>query len=272
MTTTGPARYGYVSVPGGQVHYAEQGAGPAVVLLHQTPRSLDEFRELQPLLAVGYRVLALDLPGFGNSTPLPAPQRIEDYAEGTLAALAALGVERAAIVGHHTGGAVAVQIAAAAPERVAAVVLSSTPWADAVYRKSHVDGPGVDDARRDPGGAHLLAWWEQRRPYYPAAATALLDRFVRDALAPGVDPREGHLACARYEMEHRIGRVRAPVLLLGADGDPFSLPALEPLAAHLTAAESVEQTVIAGGTVALMEDKPHDVAAAVLPFLRRFAR
>ncbi|NBH06502.1 alpha/beta fold hydrolase [Amycolatopsis sp. SID8362] len=268
MTTV---RYGYATVPGGQVHYAEQGIGPAVLLLHQTPRSLDEFRELQPSLAGDHRVLALDMPGFGNSTPLPAPQRIEDYAHGVLAALDALGVDRTAVLGHHTGGVVAVELAAAAPERVTAVVLSSTPWADAGYRASHVDGPGVDDAAREPGGGHLLTWWEQRRPHYPEAATALLDRFVRDALAPGVDPREGHLACARYEMERRIGEVRAPVLLLGGSDDPFALPALASLERNLTAAAVVERAVIDGGTVALMEDKAEEVAAVVLPFLRRSA-
>ncbi|MGK3208663.1 alpha/beta fold hydrolase [Amycolatopsis sp. MEPSY49] len=268
MTT----EYGYVKVPGGQVHYAEQGTGPAVLLLHQTPRSHDEFRELQPLLAADHRVIALDMPGFGNSTPLPAPQHIEDYARGVLAALDALGVDRTAVVGHHTGGVVAVELAAAAPGRITAVVLSSTPWADAGYRASHVDGPGVDDAAREPGGGHLLAWWEQRRPYYPKAATGLLDRFVRDALAPGVDPREGHLACARYEMERRIGQVRAPALLLGAGADPFALPALEPLEQHLTGAALVHLAVIDGGTVALMEDKADEVAATVLPFLRRFTR
>ncbi|WP_290056456.1 alpha/beta fold hydrolase [Amycolatopsis solani] len=268
MTTV---EYGYATVPGGQVHYAEQGSGPAVLLLHQTPRSLDEFRELQPLLAGEHRVIALDMPGFGNSTALPAPQRIEDYARGVLAALDALGVDRTAVVGHHTGGVVAVELAAAAPDRITAVVLSSTPWADADYRASHVDGPGVDDAAREPGGGHLLTWWEQRRPYYPEAATGLLDRFVRDALAPGVDPREGHLACARYEMERRIGLVRAPVLLLGAGDDPFALPALEPLEKHLTAAALVDSAVIDGGTVALMEDKANDVAAVVLPFFCRSA-
>ncbi|MGW6442313.1 alpha/beta fold hydrolase [Lentzea sp. NPDC055074] len=266
------AEYGYVTVPGGQVHYAEQGSGPAVLLLHQAPRSLDEFRELQPLLATGHRVIAIDMPGFGNSSPLSAPQHVEDYARGTLAALDALGVDRTALLGHHTGGAVAVELAAAVPERITAAVLSSTPWTDAGFRRSHGEGPGVDDAPRDPGGGHLLTWWEQRRPHYPPAATGLLDRFVRDALAPGVDPREGHLACARYEMERRIGRVTAPVLLLGGADDPFALPALEPLARNLSAAEVVHRTVIGGGTVALMEDKADEVAAAVLPFLHRFAR
>lgn len=269
MTTV---EYGYAEVPGGQVHYAEQGSGPAVLLLHQTPRSLDEFRELRPLLAGEHRVIAIDMPGFGNSSPLPAPQHIEDYARGVLAALDALGVDRTAVVGHHTGGVVAVELAAAAPDRITAVVLSSTPWADAGYRASHVDGPGVDDAAREPGGGHLLAWWEQRRPHYPKTATGLLDRFVRDALAPGVDPREGHLACARYEMERRIGEVRAPALLLGAGDDPFALPALGPLERNLTAAAVVERAVIERGTVALMEDKADEVAAVVLPFLRRFTR
>ncbi|SFW79998.1 alpha/beta fold hydrolase [Amycolatopsis australiensis] len=268
MTTV---EYGYATVPGGPVRYTEQGTGPAV-LLHQTPRSPDEFGELRPLLAVDHRVIAFDTPGFGNSTPLPGPQHIGDYARGVLAALDTLGVDRAAVVGHHTGGVVAVELAAAAPDRVTAVVLSSRPWAAAGYPASHVDGPGVDDAARDPGGGHRFAWWEQRRPYYPKAATGLLARFVPDALAPGVDPRGGHLACARYEREQRIGQVRAPVLLLGAGADPFALPALERLGRNLVSAAAVERAVIDGGAVALMEDKADEVAAVVLPFLRGFVR
>lgn len=44
-------RYRYADTPLGQLHYAEAGEGEPIVLLHQTPRSLDEFAELQPLLA-----------------------------------------------------------------------------------------------------------------------------------------------------------------------------------------------------------------------------
>ena len=42
--------FGYVDVPEGQLHYRDEGSGSPIVLLHQTPRSLDEFAELQPLL------------------------------------------------------------------------------------------------------------------------------------------------------------------------------------------------------------------------------
>ncbi len=44
-------RFGYADTSFGQLHYAEQGRGPVILLLHQTPRSWDEFRELIPLLA-----------------------------------------------------------------------------------------------------------------------------------------------------------------------------------------------------------------------------
>jgi pimeloyl-ACP methyl ester carboxylesterase len=60
----------YVDTPFGQLHYASAGEGPVLLLLHQTPRSHDEFRELQPLLAVGRR---MDMLGFGMNAPLPAP-------------------------------------------------------------------------------------------------------------------------------------------------------------------------------------------------------
>jgi pimeloyl-ACP methyl ester carboxylesterase len=264
------ARYfGYVNTRYGRLHYAEQGRGPTVLLLHQTPRSLDEFRELVLLLATAHRAVAMDMPGFGNSAPLPAPQRIEDYARGAIALLDALDVDRVRVLGHHTGGAVAVEIAATMPDRIGALVLSSTPWTDAAFRASHRDGPGVDDAERRDDGAHLTTWWAQRRPYYPEPATEMLDRFVRDALAPGVDPREGHLACARYEMEERIGSVKAPVLLIGASDDPFALPAVEQLEAHLSGAASVDRVAIDRGTIPLMEHKAQEVANAVLPFLAR---
>jgi pimeloyl-ACP methyl ester carboxylesterase len=73
MDAVHPVRRGYADSPFGQLHYAETGAGPVLLLLHQTPRSHDEFREVQPLLADGRRVVAMDMLGFGMSASLPAP-------------------------------------------------------------------------------------------------------------------------------------------------------------------------------------------------------
>ncbi|MFW3171587.1 alpha/beta fold hydrolase [Geodermatophilus sp. CPCC 206100] len=267
MTVDHPPRRGYADSSFGQLHYVEQGSGEPILLLHQTPRSADEFRELLPLLARSSRAIAMDMLGFGLSAPVPAPQSIEQMAAGALALLDALEVDTAVVMGHHTGGAVAVELAASAPDRVRAVVLSSAPWTDAAYRSSHAGGPGVDEAVASEDGSHLTQLWGLRQPYYPPGRPDLLDRFIRDALAPGVDPAEGHLACARYRMEDRIGLVQAPVLLLGAAADPFALPDLEPLSEHLTASAGVRRVVLEGGTIPLMEQLPDEVAAAVLDFL-----
>ncbi|WFR73284.1 alpha/beta hydrolase [Prescottella defluvii] len=260
-------RFGYADTSFGQLHYAEQGQGPVILLLHQTPRSWDEFRELIPLLASNFRVIAMDMVGFGASAALPAPQTIEAFARGAWELLDALGVDRATVLGHHTGAAVALEMAAGDVGRLDAVVLSSCPWADAEYRAGHTGAGGVDCAERVPDGAHLRVLWDLRRPYYPEPVTDLLDRFLHDALTFGVDPAEGHRACGRYRMEDRVDAVTVPVLLIGAGADPFSMPNLPKLRAHLTGASTVAEVVIDDGTVALVERHADRVAAAVCEFL-----
>lgn len=266
-------RLGYADTPLGQLHYAEVGSGGTpVICLHQTPRSHDEFAELMPLVGPHHRIIAMDMYGFGQSAKPQGPQSIEQYAAGALHLADALGLERFAVMGHHTGAVVAIEVGAAAPGRVSGLVLSSPSWTGPEFRAIRAEGPGgVDDADVDEDGGHLLTWWSQRQPHYPAGRPDLLQRFVRDALAPGVDPLEGHAACARYVMEDRIGLVTAPVLILGADADPFAFPDVEVVQARLTGAPSVGVAVIAGGMIPLTEQLPEAVAAAVVPFLDRLA-
>ncbi|MFI0448847.1 alpha/beta fold hydrolase [Actinomadura sp. 6N118] len=259
-------RYGYADTSLGQLHYAEAGAGEPIILLHQTPRSLDEFAEVQPLLAAERRAVAMDMYGFGLSAKPPAPQTIEHYASGVLALADALGLTRFAVLGHHTGMFVASEVAAAAPDRVTAAILSSGEYADADFRE-HAASTEVDTAEKRDDGGHLSALWAKRAPLYPSGRPGLLDRFVRDALAPGVDPREGHLACARYVMENRVGLVTAPVLVIAATADPVSYPYAERVSKVYVNADTVAVREIEGGTIPLMEHKPTEVAEAVLSFL-----
>lgn len=272
-------RHGYADTPLGQLHYAEAGAGEPVLLLHQTPRSCDEFREVQPLLAGRRRVIAMDMYGFGMSAKPPAgPQTIEQYATGAIALADALGLGRFAVVGHHTGMFVASEVAAAVPHRVTAAVLSAGEYADEEFRREHtrqLAGNGVDEGGADRAvdvvvaqedGQHLKDLWAKRYPLYPPGRPDLLDRFVRDALAHGVDPAEGHLACARYVMEDRVGSVTAPLLVLAATEDPVSYPHTAKVAAAYPNATSVEVVEIQGGRIPLMEQKTAEVVAAIGSF------
>ena len=107
----------FVSISSGPVHVAACGAGRPILLLHQTPRSWDEFREVLPLLGEKYRAIAMDTVGFGDSHPLPAGlDSIEAWAAAAHEVLAALGHRSATVLGHHTGAAIAIEMAASRPD------------------------------------------------------------------------------------------------------------------------------------------------------------
>lgn len=260
---------GYASTELGQLHYCEMGSGSPLVLLHQTPRSMDEFADLIPLLAPAHRVIAMDMVGFGLSPSVSSPHSIEKMADGVDALVNSLGLEAFSLLGHHTGGAVAIEVSARASDRISHLVLSSAPFTGAEFREHHSEGVGVDNAIIANSGEHLSELWSQREPFYPPNRPDILNRFIRDALAPGVDPQEGHLACARYRMEDRISLITSPTLLIGASLDSFALPELPLLRAGLSSAVSISEVIIEGGRIPLMEEFPQEVANAVLSFLRR---
>lgn len=261
-------RFGYADTPYGQVHYAECGTGSPVVLLHQTPRSWDEYREVLPLLGAatftaGLRAIAPDMVGFGASAPAPE-HSIESYAAGVVAFLDALGLDRVALVGHHTGGVVAVEVAARAGERVERLVLSSTAYVDAAARERRKTRPPIDEVDQQPDGAHLTELWGRRGRYYPDGRLDILERYVRDALLLGPDVEKGHEAVGAYRMEDRVRKIDCPTLVIGASADPFAFPELEPLASRMPGARTA---VVEGGTIPLMEHKPAEVAELIRDFL-----
>jgi pimeloyl-ACP methyl ester carboxylesterase len=71
----------FIVTQSGRIHIASAGVGAPVLLLHQTPRSSDEFRDVLPLLGRHYHVIAMDTVGYGDSDPLPDGKgSIEDWA------------------------------------------------------------------------------------------------------------------------------------------------------------------------------------------------
>lgn len=277
MPEVGPiasaTRRAYVDTACGTVHVATaapddgEGGTGTVLLLHQSPRSSDEYRDVLPLVAAaGWRAVAMDTLGYGASDPVPGGvDSIEAYAEGGFALLDALGIERAAVVGHHTGGVIAVEMAAAQPDRVAALVLSSTPLVDAASReRRRRSRPIIDDIEVAEDGSHLAELWRQRAPVYPPGRPDLLNRLVADALRAGDRIHLGHAAVARYEMEARLPLVRARTLVIGASADPYGFPHTEHVAAAIPGATTA---VIEGGMVPLPDQLPEEFARVVLGFL-----
>ena len=255
----------FVDTRYGQLHVAEQGDGDPVILLHQTPRSWDEYRDVLPLLAsAGYRGIAVDTPGFGDSARPIQPWTIELFADGVLAVADALDLGGFDLVGHHTGGVIAVEVAASAPGRVARLVLSGTPYVDADRRHRVRSRPPVDHVVPADDGSHLLALWRNRTPFYPADRPDLLARLVRDALGVLDRLEDGHAAVNAYRMEDRIGLVTARTLVLCGELDQFSMPDLPRLVAAIPGAQSA---VLPGTGVPAVDHRPAEFAALVTAFL-----
>jgi pimeloyl-ACP methyl ester carboxylesterase len=255
----------FVRVPDGVVHVAECGAGEPVLLLHQTPRSWDEYRDVLPLLGRKRRAIAMDTIGFGDSSRLPATENsIERWAVVALSLLDAMEIEQAVVVGHHTGGYIATEMAAMHPNRVAALVLSGVALHPDEVRLAHAEGRAlVDDADRQPDGSHLIELWQVRAAMYPDDIE-LLERFVIDCLKAGPLAAEGHRIVARYAIAERLPRITCPTLILAPTDDPYAFPAVPGLDVALPHARV---THIEGGMVALPDHLPAAFAAAVETFL-----
>ncbi|MFI1464060.1 alpha/beta fold hydrolase [Nocardia carnea] len=256
----------YIPTPAGRVHIVTQGdEGPCLVLLHQTPRSWDEYRLLLGHLA-GYRLVVPDLPGYGASEP-PAGNTIEAAAAAVLAVLDALGIREAHFAGHHYGGLVAYHIGVSAPDRVASLVLSSTPYIDAAERERRRDAPAFNavDVRGD--GGHLAELWQRRSTYLAEPEPGVLARYIRDVLAHP-DPDRGHAAVAAYRSEDGAGRYRGPVLCLASARDPRAFPLRHRV---LTAFPQAKEIVLEDGDISSPETCPAEFARAVTDFHRDVA-
>lgn len=240
----------FVTVGDRQVHYRRAGDGPAAVLLHASPLSSAWNGPLALALAeAGFAAIALDTPGYGLSDPLPqvAPS-IADYAAALAETLDALGIERCVVYGFHTGAAIALELAASRPGRVAAAVLDGVLVPTAEERAALLEhyAPWFPPAW---DGTHLIAHWSRVRdmftfwPWFErSAATRLsvpmpgedvIDAAVLDLLRAGEAYPLGYRAAFAYDALPAIASLTVPAAIVADPDDPVSasLDRLPPLPA-----------------------------------------
>ena len=116
----------YAERDGAKIYYESRGQGPTLLLLEGLGYGLWMWRGQSPKLEGRFRLLLVDNRGVGDSTPLSGPYSMTEFARDALAVLDAEGVDRAAVLGPSMGGFIAQSIAALAPSRVSALVLSCT--------------------------------------------------------------------------------------------------------------------------------------------------
>lgn len=194
-------RHRYVRVSGREFHLAEAGAGPAVLLLHDWPQHWYAWRLVIPPLAERYRVLAMDLRGFGWSDIAWEGFDRETLAADAAGALHRLDVEGAFVIGHGWGGWVGQLLALRHPELVARLVTLGAP---------------TIPLRGTPGALAGLARAQDVLLASPIAHFALRRRMYVDLVLRRRSRLRGHLPAAerrRYWLDLRAStRVRAAML------------------------------------------------------------
>ena len=108
----------YLQVGGRRVHYRRCGSGPALLMVHQSPRSGKEYEGLMLAWGRHFTCIAPDSPGFGQSDPLPGDHpTIDDFADATVEFIDALGLGRVHAYGFHSGGIILVTALKRHPQR-----------------------------------------------------------------------------------------------------------------------------------------------------------
>jgi len=257
---------GYTDGPFGQIHYQQAGKvdNPVVVLCHQSPSSSEMFRAAyQPLAAHGLRVIGIDTPGFGMSDVPDHPPTIEEYATAIAACMRALGVSAVTLLGHHTGAAIAAEVAVAEPGLVARLILNGAPLmtADerAQYSQALKDSPSVET---QADGSHLMTMWQRRIRFTPGwTSLDAMQLGVIQMFIAGDTAWYGHRAAFAHDATVAIEAIQQPTLILTNTGDDiyYTAARAQKLRPDFAYAE------LEGGTHDIVDEQPQawsDIVAA----------
>ena len=118
-----PEKDAFVTVFGQKIHYVEQGQGPVVILLHGLGDDVSIWQDTIKALSTKYRVIAYDSLGQGKSDKPLIAYRVGTYVDFLDGFMQALHIDHAAIMGNSLGGWVAIDFAAAYPQKVDRLVL-----------------------------------------------------------------------------------------------------------------------------------------------------
>jgi pimeloyl-ACP methyl ester carboxylesterase len=262
--------------PGGRIAYTDEGSGPLVVMAPGFGDLKEEYRFLAPrLVAAGYRAVAMDLRGHGQSSMGWDDHTCAALGSDMLALAAHLDSGPAILIGNSMSGGAAAWAAAEAPGAVAGLVLidpfaRNVPiswWKAALFQAimhTAFVGPWAPAA----WGAYYASLYPTRKPAdfdsYKAALVASLGEPGRMAALQAM------MRTDRSDVEPRLGAIRAPTLVVMGSRDPdFDDPPGE--AATMAGLVSGKVAMIDGAGHYPHAEMPEATAPAILAFLAEAA-
>jgi len=198
---------------------AARPEGGDVVLLHGLGSSAGDWVLQAPVLQDRHHVIAVNLPGFGDSPPLPGWPTISAYARAVGEAMAEAGITTAHVIGLSLGGCVALQLGIDSPQRAASLTLVNA-FARFPLRPRAALRNSTRVALALMGRMTELGAWVAR-DLFPEHQQAELRKLVAERLAHN-DRRsylQAGVALARFNARRRLAEVRSPTLIVAGEGD-----------------------------------------------------
>jgi pimeloyl-ACP methyl ester carboxylesterase len=268
----------FVEVRGKRIHYLEQSDGdyPAILLLHGFPTSSYTWRHVIPRLAKRYRVYALDLIGYGQSTVPPSVNRSLGAQVSYVAEwMEAIGLRDAIVAGQDIGGGVAQLLAVKYPSKARGLVLINSVCFDSwPYEYANL--------LKEPGYGQFVGAGLTRRTGFKAQLMKgvyhqklLSDGVVDSYYEPwnSENGRRNLLANAQDQdnrdttgIENDLRAIRAPTLVIAGRFDPFQpTDYSRRLAGSIPGAQF---TIIPDCGHIATEDEPEKIVKYIFDFFR----
>ena len=228
----------FIDVPGPEgarrVHLRCFGKGPPLLMIHQSPRSSIEYEALMARWGADFTCIAPDTPGFGQSDALPGEPDIDDFGRALLDLKRALGLDRCAAYGFHSGAIVLMAAIKQQPDAFTRAAMGGyavwTPQEMAWFGERY-----LPPFEYQPYGEHLTWLWNRMLeqswvfPWFDVRDEARLpgahddiarvDAAVMEMLDSGPAYRAGYGAVLRAE--RAIPDAGPPTLITAYDGDPL---------------------------------------------------
>lgn len=250
-----------------RVHYVSLGKGPqTVVFVHGWSCNLNFWREQIPALQGRARIIAIDLPGHGESDKPRQNYTMDYFADGVLAVLKDAGVSEATLIGHSMGTPVICRVYAHEPKKVTALVA-----VDGILRKPKMAG---DQGARFAAAYHTPEYLDHLKRFvdstFPNAGTeALRDRTYKDMSATPqyVMSSAMDVMFGAETPDWGLPKVEVPILVINTTS-PMWNQEYKDYVSSLSA--KTDYRAIDGAGHFLMLEKPGEFNKALLEGLAKF--
>jgi pimeloyl-ACP methyl ester carboxylesterase len=223
---------GFLDSDGVKLHYVTAGHGPLVVMLHGFPDYWYTWRDQIPALSKHFQVVALDLRGYNKSDQ---PKGVESYKMEKLvgdveAVLKHFKQDKAVIVGHDWGGAIAWAFAMTHPEKTDRLVILNLPHPNGLMRElvsnpqqrknsAYARNFQKEDAAKSLKPQMLVTWVKE-----PEARKEYLEALGRSSMEGMLNYYKANYPREPYKADAKLPPVKCPVLMIHGLDDKALLP------------------------------------------------